>query len=228
MGWTLGFDTTWNRDIGYGVPAICDHPDCNERIDRGLAYVCCNQQPYGGEDGCGLYFCEKHSDGGGKCEQCAADDLPFEPKPDLQEWIDFKLTDPSWETWRQAQVMHMTIDDVGLILLKDGWTQYDDVMHADSACFEKYYDTPTKCALNNKSYGIQVIIRVSDLFRNTHASYEIRLAGELSDGTWIGHHQWGIDCHISDGLKLIPRLLSTWEHAATYNQDGETGDAETG
>jgi len=52
MGWSIGFDSRWNRDIGYGVPAYCDHPKCNEEIDRGLAYVCCGEQPYGGEHGC--------------------------------------------------------------------------------------------------------------------------------------------------------------------------------
>jgi hypothetical protein len=55
MSWALGFDGNWNRDIGYGVPSYCDHPKCSAKIDRGLAYVCCGQEPYGG-DGCGLYF----------------------------------------------------------------------------------------------------------------------------------------------------------------------------
>ena len=40
MGWAIGYDGRWERDIGYGVPAVCDHPDCNVRIDRGLDYVC--------------------------------------------------------------------------------------------------------------------------------------------------------------------------------------------
>lgn len=37
MGWSIGFDTRWKRDIGYGVPAECDHPTCGAQIDRGLA-----------------------------------------------------------------------------------------------------------------------------------------------------------------------------------------------
>jgi len=102
MGWSLGFDDNWQRDIGYGVPAICDHPDCNEKIDRGLSYVCCNSEPYGG-DGCGLYFCDKHLSGEeGRCERC--DDVtfpePFSPKPDVAEWIMWKLEDESWAVWR--------------------------------------------------------------------------------------------------------------------------------
>ena len=101
MGWSIGYDEKMGRDIGYGVPAICDHPDCNKEIDRGLAYVCCNQEPYGGDDGCGLYFCEDHRDISGKCERCQRDEDPFEPKPDTQEWIQHKLNDESWAEWRE-------------------------------------------------------------------------------------------------------------------------------
>jgi hypothetical protein len=107
MGWSVGFDNNWNRDIGYGVPATCDHPECNAKIDRGLAYVCAHQEPYGGEDGCGLYFCHAHLPTG-QCERCASitDDAsyvaPFPPKPDHPEWIEWKLTDESWQEWRIA------------------------------------------------------------------------------------------------------------------------------
>ena len=59
MGWSVGYDSKWERDIGYGVPAICDHPGCNKEIDRGLGYVC-GGEPYGGEHGCGLFFCGEH------------------------------------------------------------------------------------------------------------------------------------------------------------------------
>ena len=59
MSWALGYDSQWMRDIGYGLPAYCDHPGCMAEIDRGLAYVC-GSEPYGGEHGCGLYFCDKH------------------------------------------------------------------------------------------------------------------------------------------------------------------------
>lgn len=59
MGWEIGYDPSWGRDVGYGVPAECDHPDCNAQIDRGLAYVC-GGEPYGGELGCGLFFCASH------------------------------------------------------------------------------------------------------------------------------------------------------------------------
>lgn len=129
MGWSIGFDPKWNRDIGYGVPAVCDHPGCNKEIDRGLSYVC-GQEPYGGDQGCGLYFCSSHlfydspdpewsesppshaeeeeyyadePEGTFVCERCRDESQPFEPKPDVQEWLDHKATDPSWAEWRATQ-----------------------------------------------------------------------------------------------------------------------------
>lgn len=103
MGWSLGWDSNWNRDIGYGVPAYCDHPGCNEKIDRGLVYVC-GGEPYGGARGCGLYFCDKHMFLHQRlpqlCERCSKRKKSFEPKPEHPEWIKWKLTDQSWEQWR--------------------------------------------------------------------------------------------------------------------------------
>lgn len=98
MSWSVGRDDNWNRDIGYGVPAICDHPDCTQEIDRGLAHVC-GGEPFGGDDGCGLFFCQKHKDH--VCERCAAGKEPFKPKGDHPEWIKHKLLDGSWEQWRK-------------------------------------------------------------------------------------------------------------------------------
>lgn len=90
MGWSRGFDSNWNRDIGYGVPSICDSPKCNKKIDRGLSYVC-GGEPYGGERGCGLYFCGKHLLGvPGRCTRCVNYRSPYKPKPDVPEWIKFK------------------------------------------------------------------------------------------------------------------------------------------
>ena len=103
MGWAIGYDGNWKRDIGYGVPSICDHPDCDEKIDRGLAYVC-GSEPHGGDVGCGLFFCPKHLIYGRKgksiCARCQKYRKPFEAKPDVREWIEWKLTDESWSRWR--------------------------------------------------------------------------------------------------------------------------------
>ena len=104
MGWSIGYDNHWRRDIGYGVPAYCDHPKCNAEIDRGLAYVC-GGGPYGENekrDGCGLYFCYKHLNLENYCPKCARyDKKPYKPKTEHPEWIKFKATDPSWAEWRK-------------------------------------------------------------------------------------------------------------------------------
>jgi hypothetical protein len=108
MSWAVGFDSQWDRDIGYGVPAYCDHPGCGKEIDRGLGYVC-GGEPYGGEKGCGLFFCEEHlyyhtfRDGELKqvCHRCHKYKPPYKPTPDHSDWINHKLTHPGWEQWRQ-------------------------------------------------------------------------------------------------------------------------------
>lgn len=117
MGWAIGYDEHWQRDIGYGVPAICDHPDCSEEIDRGLSYVCANQEPREGRGdkggGCGLYFCAQHLRAyGSKCERCAKYRKPFKPKPDTLKWLYFKMVDPSWEEWRKEN--GLTTEAVGI------------------------------------------------------------------------------------------------------------------
>jgi hypothetical protein len=106
MGWSIGYDSNWQRDIGYGVPAVCDHPKCTEDIDRGLYYVC-GGEPYGGEKGCGLYFCGNHLRMGPGmvqlCIRCFHRKPPFDAKPDTAEWLQHKATDESWAKWRATQ-----------------------------------------------------------------------------------------------------------------------------
>lgn len=124
MSWSIGYDSKWKRDIGYGVPAFCDHPGCGALIDRGLAHVCAQEQPYGGENGCGLYFCANHlgfhlfekddEKSGFMCERCNEFHTriekkrnkdfsfePFAPTPERPEWIKHKLKDRSWKKWRE-------------------------------------------------------------------------------------------------------------------------------
>src|SRR5580692_1637150 len=98
MSWAVGYDTKWSRYIGYGVPAYCDEPNCYTEIDRGLSYVCCDFEPYGGDDGCGLYFCEKHRYSPDDSDVCPHVD--YVAKPDHPDWVRHKLTDPSWAEWR--------------------------------------------------------------------------------------------------------------------------------
>lgn len=129
MGWAIGTGNG-GRDIGYGVPAICDQPGCDEEIDRGISYACGN---FRSDSGCGQYFCSKHlnyfyydikdvsmnesdhtDDGIEFCDHClyglehpdaAAKDPKWppyhEPKPDILKWVLWKLYDASWERWRQ-------------------------------------------------------------------------------------------------------------------------------
>lgn len=115
MGWSVGFDPTWQRDVGYGVPAFCDQPGCEAEIDRGLGYVC-GGQPFGGEHGCGLHFCGEHLLLGGpdqQCLRCADDETPFDPKPDHPTWTAHKMTDESWQSWRDEQQKARTLEGAG-------------------------------------------------------------------------------------------------------------------
>lgn len=96
MSYAIGYDSTNQRDIGYGVPATCEHPGCTEEIDRGMGHACGGGFP---EDGCGRYFCGKHG-GGWTCAACTAEADPFPLKPDHPDWVRHKLTDPSWAKWR--------------------------------------------------------------------------------------------------------------------------------
>ena len=101
MGWSVGYDSHWKRDIGYGVPAYCDHPKCNEEIDRGLSHVC-GGEPYGGERGCGLYFCSRHLKFNNQCFMCFHyRKKTYKPKPEHPAWINHKMTDESWARWRK-------------------------------------------------------------------------------------------------------------------------------
>jgi hypothetical protein len=102
MGWSIGYDINWERDIGYGVPAYCDYPGCGREIDRGLSYVC-GGKPYGGDEGCGLFFCGGHVTAIARlCERCEKGSGPFVPTPDHSRWLHHKLTDPSWSAWRDS------------------------------------------------------------------------------------------------------------------------------
>ena len=98
MGYELGHRE--GRDIGYGVPAICDHPRCNEVINRGMGYECYTYDDKR-EKGCRLFFCSKHG-GGSLCKRCSTYKMPYDEKPDSLYWIAFKLFDESWEKWREA------------------------------------------------------------------------------------------------------------------------------
>lgn len=105
MGWGLGWDSNWSRDIGYDVPAHCDHPGCRKVINRGLSHVC-GGEPCGGEYGCGLYFCERHLYARSvsnlqACARCLKYRKPFKAKPDHKSWTRWKMKHWSWWEWRK-------------------------------------------------------------------------------------------------------------------------------
>ena len=107
------------RDAGYGVPAVCDHPGCNERIDRGLAYIC-GGEPASDSRGCNLYFCPQHLHWSPRlpmlCYRCLKRRKPFAPKPDLPEWLRWKLSDESWKQWRDENPQE--VENIRAILRK--------------------------------------------------------------------------------------------------------------
>ena len=142
MGWSIGFDERWNRDIGYGVPAVCDFPGCGEKISRGLAHVC-GSEPYGGDRGCGLYFCEKHREYHPRlkvslCHRCGRLRGPYKPTADSLEWVKFKLKDSSWEAWRKENPRKVT--DMGLVVLYHGWytsDEFKNILNRNSPTFSR-------------------------------------------------------------------------------------------
>ena len=59
MGWgNCGLDSQ-GRPIGYLFEATCDHPGCNEQINRGLSYAC-GEMHGNADSGCDKYFCRRH------------------------------------------------------------------------------------------------------------------------------------------------------------------------
>lgn len=124
MGYSVYFSDKNNRWQGYGVPAYCDHPDCNNVIDRGIGYVCCDNQNHSAS--CGGFYCELHRyqmvyedeiqdmsdeelNGLGidsREERSQEDDgiiccthKPIESK-EHPDWLNHVLTDDSWDEWR--------------------------------------------------------------------------------------------------------------------------------
>ncbi len=119
MGYAV-YEIGNNRWGGYGVPAFCDHPDCNEEIDHGMAYAC-GGEPFS-ERGCAGYFCSKHRTIAGfngwneickhsslkckcewteVCERCAKGEPPFDFKAEHPDWAKHVLKDKSWAKWRK-------------------------------------------------------------------------------------------------------------------------------
>ena len=106
-------------------------------------------------------------------------------------------------------------------LLDDNWKEYPDQFKPHARAFFKRFDTPTECACNTGKGGIQVCIYVykHNFNGNTEMNWELEVAGELKDSTWVKLHQWALDHKdIKETLAIIPRLLATWEFIANFNE----------
>ncbi len=91
MGYSLGQNYA-GRDIGYGVPALCDAPGCNVEIDRGMDWQCDRTTI-----SCAHFFCSKHRHTH-SCREFNRGKLT--PKPDIPKWVWWKMTAPSWQKYR--------------------------------------------------------------------------------------------------------------------------------
>lgn len=90
MGWAIGYDDQWTRDIGYGVPAYCDHPGCDALIDRGLGWKCEDE-----ECGCGKFYCAAH------LYDSASHTHDAPPDRIHPDWANHVLTHHTWARWRE-------------------------------------------------------------------------------------------------------------------------------
>lgn len=133
MGWSIGYDDNWKRDIGYGVPAYCDKPGCNTEIDRGLSYVC-GEEPYGGIYGCGLYFCAEHLGYTDKteefvalCRRCMNGKPPYKRiSREHPEWLWFKANDESWAEWRKENPVQAKFAAENSRPMREAWKDADE------------------------------------------------------------------------------------------------------
>lgn len=65
---------------GYDVADVCHQPDCEAKIDRGLAFLCGDSPGREDDAGCGWWYCSAHlvctgRPGVQRCESCEARDL---------------------------------------------------------------------------------------------------------------------------------------------------------
>lgn len=75
-------------EAGYLIEDICHDPECEEKIDRGLSFLC-GQFPGGDEYGCGWYFCDSH--------------LFYNCEPAFQELADVQLCGPCIATYKKER-----------------------------------------------------------------------------------------------------------------------------
>lgn len=84
-------------------------------------------------------------------------------------------------------------------LASDGWREHPHKFRAGERLFDKQFD----------SYKIAVGITVWRI--TDQESFNLEIAGELADGTWIKLLNYSLPADIRAVVKLIPRMLATWE-----------------
>jgi len=94
-------------------------------------------------------------------------------------------------------------------LIQEGWYESPNALKPYSRNFYKRHKTPTRCACNNDKAGIQVSIAVYE--HEGKYTFEINLAGELTDETWVELKNYSHTGTLEETIKQIPRLLKTWE-----------------
>lgn len=132
MGYSCYTSEKHGREQGYDVPAICDHPDCSVEIDRGVGYVCLDNQDHTAS--CGGFYCSEHSalafiisedefeDLDDDDAQELAESYGLKEKPEFDEdgyfyicqhkpieyketrsWLEHIMGDESWQKWREEE-----------------------------------------------------------------------------------------------------------------------------
>ena len=129
MSWVIGFNSEQKRHIGYGVLAICDHPECTVEIDRGLGYMC--GEGFNHNASCHGYFCAEHRENyvyGDEIDDMQGEELealgidpeskevydavengdivrcrhePIQPNKESASWLEWVLSEDSWAKWRE-------------------------------------------------------------------------------------------------------------------------------
>ena len=91
MGWAFCGPDKDGREMGYGVEAPCDEPDCTTVIDRGLAFLCGDMHE--DERTCAKYYCGDHQTVSNRCERCKA--IPREGAEEDEEEEDEEVEEPA-------------------------------------------------------------------------------------------------------------------------------------
>jgi hypothetical protein len=93
-----------------------------------------------------------------------------------------------------------------------GWKRYHDGFSEEPDFYHgKYFDTPTKCLLNNERLGICVTITC--YHHQSHRSYQIRLVAQKKNGVWVEFKSYAIGDLPAVLDAEVKSLLAAWEAA---------------